>query len=181
MANGATGFDESILDTIRRIRGVVRVERLVPSDREALRRLSTPTSAENRGVSEALSRGWVLALFKDSSFRPPPEPTLLLVDERGQILGREMVTGESPPSKAERRFAFLGKDFVLFGDVNPKGRLRFSLPPVRFPELEGVSGIDHVVSASPDAPQDDYLRDRFGVPRGKEIASVLIAYDRRNP
>ncbi len=166
---------------IRRMPGVVRAEPLGPADRTVLLELFTPASAHNRGVEEILERGVALCLFKDATFRPPPEPTLLLVDEAGTVLGREIVAGQPASPPPGRRFAFLGKDFILYGDVTPTGRLRFSLPPVRFPELDGLPGIAWAVSASPDTPQDEYLKDRFGVPRGSEFASILVGYDRRNP
>lgn len=171
--------DESVIRTVRSMRGVLHAAFLDPSDRKALRAKRTSTAAENRGVEEVLSRERVLCLFKDGTFRPPPEPTVLLVDDSGAVLGRELVAGESPP--AARRVAYLGKDFVLYAGARPQGGYRFLLPPVRFPELESMDGIARVVSASPDTPQDDYLRTREGVPAGKEYASILVGYDLRNP
>ncbi len=149
------------------------------ADREALSRTRTPDSAENAGVAAVLSRSHAVCLFKDPTFRPPPEPTLLLVDESGKTLGRELLPGEAAP--ADRRVAYLGKDFVLFSGIRPHGRYRFLLPPVRFPELESLPAREHVISASPDTPQDDYLRARHGVPTGRQYASVLVGYDVRNP
>ncbi len=172
-------IDQDVLRTIRSMWGVIRAERLEDSDREALRSRATMGSAENRGVHEVLARARAACLFKDSRFRPPPEPTLLLVDGTGAILGREVVPGDRPP--ADRRVAYLGKDFVLYAGAKPRGAYRFLLPPVRFPELEGRPRLARIVSASPDTPQDEYLRGRFGVPSGSEYASILIGYDVRNP
>jgi hypothetical protein len=176
-----TTSDAEILERLRRLPGVLRAEFLRPEDRDALHPLATPTSGENRGVAEVLRRSRVLCLFKDSHFRPPGEPTLLLVDEQGEILGRELVADEDLANREERHFAFLGKDFVLFADRKPSGRPRFVLPPVRFPELEGIPGIERAVSASPDTPQDEYLRERLKVPSGSRYASILVGYDLRNP
>ncbi len=173
--------ERDIVEHVRGLPGVREAAFLQPQDREVLPRLATPASGENRGVAEVLRRSRVLCLFKDTHFRPPGEPTLLLVDEHDSVLGREIVPGEDVPNREERRFAFLGKDFVLFADRTPAGRPRFLLPPVRFPELEGLPGVDRVVSASPDTPQDEYLRERFGVPKGSTYASVLVGYDLRNP
>ncbi len=172
--------DQGILKRVRGLEGVLQVHLLAPRDREALPRFATPASGENRGVEEALRRSRVFCLFKDARFRPPGEPTLLLLDEHDVILGRELVSGEAPPDRSERRFAFLGRDFVLYADRKPAGRLRFVLPPVRFPELEAIPGIVGVVSASPDTPQDEYLRERFAAPKGSEFASVLVGYDVAN-
>ncbi len=174
-----TAVDREALRRVRALRGVLRADFVTDRDREEIRGLSTPDSAENRGVDEVLQCSRVLCLFKDASFRAPPEPTLLLVDDAGGVLGRELVAGEMSPK--ERKLAHLGKDFVLFPGARPHGRLRFLLPPVGFPELEDVPGITRVVSASPDTPQDDYLRDCLGAPHGREYASVLVGYNVRNP
>lgn len=171
-------IDEAVVARIRRLRGVLRVSFLDGSVRDALRARRTPEAAENRGVEEVLARERALCLFKDITFRPPPEPTVLLVDDAGTILGRELVAGESTPP--ESRVAYLGKDFVLFAGARPRGAYRFLLPPVRFPELERMPRLARVVSASPDTPQDEFLRDREGVDRGKEYASILVGYDVRN-
>lgn len=169
-----------VLERLGRLRGVAAVFVLGADDRESLRARATPAAAENLGMAQVLARRTAVCLFKDATFRPPPEPTLLLVDEAGNVVGRELIAGDPEPS-GERRFAHLGKDFVLYADVRPRGRLRFLLPPVRFPELEGLRGVERVVSASPDTPQDEYLRSRFGVHAGKELASVLVGFDGRNP
>ena len=172
-------IDARVLRRVQHLDGVLQVAFLDVSDRGHLESLGTGGSAENRGVAEVLSRERVLCLFKDHTFRPPPEPTLLLVDAAGAVLGRELVAGESPPG--DRRVAHLGKDFVLYPGTRARGGYRFLLPPVRFPELEGLPGVLRAVSASPDTPQDEYLRARQGVPTGKEYASILVGYDVRNP
>ncbi len=172
-------IDEEAVRTIRGLMGVHRVEPLGPAERDALRVRGTAGAAENRGVDEVLSRPRILCLFKDVRFRPPPEPTLLLVDDAGTVLGRELVPGDRPP--ADRRVAYLGKDFVLYAGARPRGAYHFQLPAVRFPELEALPRFARVVSASPDTPQDEYLRERFGVPPGHAYASILVGYDVRNP
>ncbi len=172
-------LDEVAVRTVRGLAGVHRAEFLEVVDREALRTRGTRGAAENRGVEEVLSRPRILCLFKDVRFRPPPEPTLLLVDDAGTVLGRELVPGDQPP--ADRRVAYLGKDFVLYAGTRPRGGYRFLLPAVRFPELEALPRLARVVSASPDTPQDEYLRGRLGIPAGKEFASILVGYDVRNP
>ncbi|HYM40229.1 MAG TPA: hypothetical protein VEY12_08830 [Thermoplasmata archaeon] len=170
--------DRDVIQRLAALRGVLKAVLLEARDRGALIVRRTPEAAENAGVAEVLSRPRIVCLFKDPTFRPPPEPTLLLVDEAGGILGREILPGESVPD--DRRVAHLGKDFVLFAGVRPHGRYRFLLPPVRFPELERFSALDRIVSASPDSPQDDYLRERFAVPTGQRYASVLVGYAVRN-
>lgn len=171
----------AILDKVRRLPGVVRAEWLSDEERRELARLATPNAADNRGVREALARDRVLVLFKDRTFRPPPEPTILLVDDRGTVIGRELLPGESLPDDHPRKVVRLGKGFVLFADRGGGPGFRFLLPPVPFPELDVVEGVREVVSASPDPRQDEYLKARHGIAAGKEYASILVGLNVRNP
>ncbi len=170
--------DDAVIRKVRSLAGVVSADFVTPTERDWLRSHSRSPAAENRGVVEVLCRARIFCIFKDGTFRPPPEATVLLVDEQGTILGHELVAGESPP--ADRRVAYLGKDFVLYAGARPRGAYRFLLPPVRFPELESMRSVARVVSASPDTPQDEYLRLRRGVHLGKDLASILVGYDLRN-
>ncbi len=171
--------DRDVIQRLSSLRGVLRAVELDADDRREIAARRTPEAAENRGVAAVLARPQAFCIFKDASFRPPPEPTVLLVDDDETVLGREILPGEDAP--AERRVAHLGRDFVLFPGKRPHGRYRFVLPPVRFPELEGVPTLARVVSASPDTPQDDYLRARYGVAPGRQYASILIGCEVRNP
>lgn len=169
--------EQAALDRLRALPGAQRVE-LIPEDlRGDLRGLATPAAAENRGISEVLSRQRVACLFKGRSFRGPPESTLLMMDDAGQLLGRELTGPSDRPLPHERRAVHLGRDFVIVQGVRPSGRIRFVLPAVRFPELEDVPGLCRVVSGSPDPPQDERLRQQFHVEGGKDLATILVGYD----
>ncbi|MGA7861798.1 MAG: hypothetical protein WCB19_08075 [Thermoplasmata archaeon] len=170
-------IDGRVLALLRGLSGVLVVELLPAELRSELRSLATPAAAENRGVEAVLSRQRVVCLFKGGSFRGPPESALLMMDERGAILGRELTGPQDRPAPGERRTVYLGRDFVLIHGLRPSGRVRFVLPPVRFPELEGVASVSQVVSGSPDPPQDERLRNHYGVTGGKDLASILVGYD----
>ncbi len=169
--------EQRILQLLRGLPGVLAAEPLPATLGSELQRLATPAAAENRGVETVLQRERVICLFKGRSFRAPPESPLLMMDERGNVLGRELTGPEDRPAPGERRTVYLGRDFVLVPGLRPSGRLRFVLPPVKFPELEGVAAVCRVVSGSPDPPQDEWLRAHFGVQGGKDLASILIGYD----
>jgi hypothetical protein len=171
------GPDEQVLGRLRGLPGV-RAVKLLPAElRAELRSLATPSAAENQGVEAVLSRQHVVCVFKDRAFRGPPESTLLMMDEEGTVLGRELTGPEDRPPAGPRRAVHLGRDFVLTPGLRPSGRVRFVLPPVRFPELEGVEAVRRVVSASPDPPQDEWLRHYCTIERSKDLASILVGYD----
>lgn len=177
MSGPTPGPEFTVRELLQRIPGVLCIEEISAEDRSKLVGLATPLAAENRGVGEALTREHVLCLFKTRSFRGPTEPTLVMMDEEGTLLGRELLGPWDRPAAGERPTVYLGRDFVLVASVRPKGRVRFVLPPVRFPELEGIPGVRDVVSGSPDPPQDEALRNRFHMEGGKDLASILVGYN----
>jgi hypothetical protein len=171
-----TTTDEQVLARVRGIRGVVGAEFLELADREALLARAATGASTNEGVAVTLGQDRVLCVFKDSSFRPPPEPTVLLVDAVGTVLGEESIPGVPTPRPARARVELLGPGFVLWSNVRSQGPLRWRLPPVPFPELSDLPGVATVVSGSPDALQDQYLRERFRVPAQVRCGSVLVGY-----
>lgn len=175
--NDELGPDGRILGRLRNLPGV-RAAELVPTAlRIELRSLATPSAAENQGVDAVLSRQRAVCVFKDRAFRGPPESTLLMMDEKGTVIGRELIGPDDRPPAGQRRAVHLGRDFVLTPGLRPSGRVRFVLPPVRFPELEGVDAVRRVVSGSPDPPQDERLRQYYTIARSKDLASILVGYD----
>jgi len=170
-------IEDRVLRRLRSLPGVRVAEPLPASLRSELLHLATPAAAENRGVEAVLARQYAVCLFKGRSFRGPTEPSLIMVDERGTLLGRELTGPEDRPAPGERRAAYLGRDFVLIPGVRPYGRLRFVLPPLPFPELEGMGLLERVVSGSPDPPQDERLCEYFHIERSKDLASILVGYD----
>lgn len=149
--------------------GLAEIERKYPS--------IGPLTVKNEGVLECLKREHVACIVKDRTFRGPPHPTVVLVNEKGTVIGRELLPGEKVDQTESGRALFLGKDFIVFvGKGTGKGA-RFVLPPVAFKEVEGVEGTSCVVSSSPSTMGDLFLRKRAGLEDDPELASVLIGFD----
>lgn len=177
MSARALAADLRVQERLKQIPGVLGVESVSPDIRTTVVQLATPAAAENRGILEVFGRERVVCIFKNRSFRGPPDSTLVMMDDEGTLLGRELRGPEDRPTLGERRTVYLGRDFVLLTAVRPKGRVRFVLPAIRFPELEGIPEIRDVVSGSPDPPQDEELRRRFRMKGGKDVASILVGYN----
>jgi hypothetical protein len=194
---------EDILHFLSSLPGVVDTAPVRPEDIPGIR---TAEEADQEkqivplrkpGIHALLVRESLFVILKDSSFRPPPCPTIYLVEERGddrippdqsiQILGEtyrvigEEVIGEET-SYAERHM-FFGSDFVLFPERR-MGRRHVPaflvIPPVPFPELEevkGCFGIDSIMSVSPSTRADEYLRGALGFPMLPSCATILVGWD----
>lgn len=154
----------------------------------------------NIGIESLLKRDLVFVFIKDTTFRPPPRPTVYLVEEiDGETETAEaparsldfegkqyLIVGEEvldPESEYEEKHAFFGSGFVLFPDrrKGPKKPAYFMIPPIDFIELEEIKdelGIENIMSTSPSNITDDYLREAFGFPTDPDLATILVGFDR---
>jgi hypothetical protein len=149
--------------------GLSRIERQYPS--------LGPLTVQNDGVLECLKRHHVACIVKDTTFRGPPHATVVLVNEEGKVIGREILRGEKLKEGPASKTIFLGKDFVIFyGKGSGKGA-RFVLPPVSFKEVEKIHGTSAVISSSPSTSGDLFLRERAGLDDDPKLASILIGFD----
>ena len=185
---GAREGEARLLDEVlMRLSGLTGVRRafyLEDDIRDELRRIEStrsisigPLTVHNEGVLECLTRKHVACIVKDSSFRPPPAPTVVLVDEEGKVVGRELIGGEKPEAAPGQKLIFLGKDFVIFYDGRKSTRTRFVLPPIDFEEVHQVEGAAHVCSSSPSTDGDVFLRRSAGLPDDPKLATILVGFD----
>ena len=134
----------------------------------------------NTGVEECLKRQHIFCIIKDSRFRPPPEPTVLLVGDDGLIMGKEIIPTDNEDYKENEEVIFLSEEFIIYKDVKPNDREYFLMPPVSFPELEEDHDVRNVVSCSPSAPGDLMLRKFHGLNDDPSLASILIGFDMKD-
>jgi len=134
-------------------------------------------TCRNIGVEECLKRQHVVVVIKDKRFRPPPEPTVLLVADDDVIIGKEIFPHERDQYKNDDNVLFLSEEFIVFMDKKPKSKECFLMPPVSFPEVANLPGIKNVVSCSPSPPGDMYVRAMHDLPDDPLLASILIGYD----
>jgi hypothetical protein len=143
----------------------------------------------------------VVVLLKDRHFRPPPTPTLYLVEELAAEGG---AAGTGILALGERRYRIVGEELLDPGKTYPEktvgisgsfvifpGRRTapatpsfFLLPPLPFPELEERQarfGITGVLSISPSTPADALLRAACRFPPDSSLATLLIGFDWSRP
>lgn len=178
---------EKAIDTIKKLKGVVDVIKLSNEDRKALTKSEFDRTEDiipvmNIGLKECLKREHLLLLVKNRNFRCAPDPTVLLVTDKGRILGQEVI---SPEEKEKYRCRddvyFLSKDFVMFkidkNSVRTGGEKQlFVLPSIPFPELDSIEGIENVVSCSPSTAGDYYLKNKYMYPDDPNLATILVGF-----
>jgi hypothetical protein len=174
---------------INKLKGVLGVQILLDEDRKTLKEMESKREGDmipvvNRGLNECLEREFYLAIFKNIEFRYPSAPTVLLVTDKGRILGKELITNEEKKKYQDRSdIYFLSKDFIFFksnkssiGTGNEKEF--FLLPPVPFPELKDISSISNVTSCSPSTMGDSYLKNKYGYPQDPKIATIIVGFSK---
>jgi hypothetical protein len=170
------------------------VERIV--DLESRYEKGALVPLRNLGVRIALKRNAALAVLKDKRFREPPEPTVYLVEESTadhdiepsfisvegktyRIVGEEVLESRKP---YKEKIISLGDSFVIFPERRSSDRTPsfFLVPPLGFPELEEAReqlGIDGILSISPSAQADTFLRESCDFSQDPALATLLVAFD----
>lgn len=172
------------LDIVKKLRGVVHAFYLDNSVLEEMREEEAKVRAvgditvDNRGFAEALRRDRVICIIKDPRFRPPPEPTVLLLSMDEQIMGKEVFPWTAKEYLDRPDVVWLSDAFVLFPQVEAKGGEQFVMPPVSFPELNEKNGCKDVISCSPAPTCDLMMRKHMGYPDDSKLASVLVAFNK---
>jgi len=194
---------DDIAAFLKRLTGVLEAERVADEMRHEIDELESryehtaflPIST--LGIHSVLAKDEMWVILKDRRFRPPPRPTVYMVeklDEHGapddqvltveentfRILGEEVLPGCTMLPQDARP---IGDGFVFYPQRrnNPKIPSYFLIPPIEFKELEESReqlSIKHVVSVSPSTLTDQHIRTALGFPPDDDCATVLIGFDR---
>jgi hypothetical protein len=129
----------------------------------------------NEGFWATFGREHQIALLLDSSsdIVPRTNDLLHLKDQDGKRIG-EWVGGEQADIGAWT--AARMSDFVLYDGIKIVGEPYFAIPEIEFPFLEGVKGIDGVISCSPAKQVDDILREWSSLSSG-DVHSRIVGFN----
>lgn len=135
----------------------------------------------NEGIKDVLSRKHICVVLNNNEFRHATEPSLFWV--AGDIVIGEEVTDETRLQSLKEKNAvkILRKKFVLHLDRMKSARGQIPVFVIRglsFSEIEDITGIKDVLSASPVGSVDIYLKERFGWDtKARDLGTILIGYN----
>jgi hypothetical protein len=123
----------------------------------------------------------VVAVVKTRDFCRPASATVVLVSD-GVIVGEEIVDSAKNKELEKNSTAILiDKQFVMYQDRvknHPASDAVFQFPANPFPLLEDIEEIRDVVSASPSAPSDVYIKKKGGWQvADPQLGTILIGFD----
>ncbi len=177
-----TGMDE-VVKILQAMEGVNHVLILDGGLLDELRAEESKVKAvmnigvKNEGFSEAITREHAICIIKDSRFRPPPEPTVLLMSDTGQVMGLEVFPHQRKDYEDRKDVIWLTPDFAVFTNVNGGTKEFFIMPPVNFPELHEEIGCQDVVSCSPSPSSDLMIKQWHGLDDDPDLASIIVGFN----
>jgi len=135
----------------------------------------------NEGVIDILARRFVGALLNNNEFRHATEPSLFWI-AGDMVIGEEVMDPERLQALIKQdNIKILKKNFVLYFDRMKEARGQmpaFVIRGLSFPEIEDITGIRDVLSASPIGSVDIYLKERFGWDtKARDLGTILIGFD----
>jgi hypothetical protein len=177
-----TSLDQAI-GIIEGMRGTLKVFPLDEETREGILKVEKNIKSQmgmevkNEGLEQCLARRHVLCILKNKTFRPPPEPTVQLIADEGVVIGTEILPGQHDQYKDRDDVLWLCEDFIVFKDQQPKQKEFFLMPPVSFPELKAIEGVDAIVSCSPSPLGDIIIKNRYGLDDDPKNATILVGFN----
>ena len=173
----------AVLEALRSMDGV---EKAFFLDQEVMGRLREEEkgikaimdiSVRNDGFNAALEREHAVCIIKNTRVRPPPEPTVILQDDEGTVMGIEVFPHTRREYDERDDVFWLSEDFVVFPGVKAAKQEFFVMPAVSFPELNEKMGCKDVVSCSPSPTSDVMIKEHYGLEDDPRLASILVAFN----
>ena len=196
---------KEIKKLLSELKGVISIAQIYPANKDKIIELennyekSGVVGLQNPGIRMVLQCDTVIAILKDSSFRPPPGATVFMVEEEiggkitekkhlltinkknYHIIGEELI--QKKPTEDEE-YMFISDDFILYPNRR-KGRSKnpafFLIPPLGFHELEArrdLLKIKNIISVSPSTMADDFIREKCNFSTRNDYATILIGFDK---
>jgi hypothetical protein len=174
---------------LRATRGILDVAWLTPEMRQKVLELEAQAEARrsgpgryyNEGVCQVLSRQDVCVVLNNNDFRHASDPCLLWV-AGGVVIGEEIADPRRLEAlRGARDVTLIGRNFALYLDKMEEvlgEEPKFVVQGLPFPELETISGIKDILSASPLGSADLYLKGLFKWDiRDTSLGTILIGFN----
>ena len=181
---------ETVEPILRTTKGILDVKWLDREARTKVAEIENRAQSEvlsgsggyyNEGVIKVLARRFVGVLLNNNEFRHATEPSLFWV--AGDIvIGEEVMDPRRLQALIRQdNIKVLKKNFVLYFDRMKEARGQMPVFVIRglsFPEIEDISGLRDVLSASPAGSVDVYLKERFGWDtKARDLGTILIGFN----
>lgn len=179
---------EMVQETLRKMKGFQALIVLDQDKRDEVIEAERQAEevAKEGGLMKVVNEGFwatfgrefqiIVVLDHRSEIIPQTNELLQLKDQEGKKIG-EWVGGKTvrEPSKGGTVHSTRG-DFMLYDGVKIKGEPYFAVPEIAFLYLEGMKGIQNVISCSPAKQVDDLIREWTGLDY-EGLFSRIVGFD----
>ncbi len=181
---------KKLKDTLKTVKGIVDFAILSKEDLQKVLKLEEEaekkavmgiTRCFNKGLREVMNRDMIISVANNNEFRHASEPTIYWV-VADTIIGQEVPAKcDTEQLKKDQNLIFIGQNFVLYKDVLKQARSKdaiFIFPGLKFPELEVISEIKDIISASPSGPSDIYIKKKVNWSlKDPTLGTILIGFN----
>ena len=173
-----------ILDTLKKTEGVHDVFIIdddllqkIYAEEESVGRISAGMRYENRAMDECMVRDEVMCVFCDPSFEPRTEPTMLMEDECGHLVGFDVPLCKRDRYACLSNTVWLSDDFVMFTNVSVN-EVIFVMVPQRMTRIGPDDGICDPIMTYPSRSTDELIRRELKVEgESPRLSSAIVAFD----
>lgn len=151
------------------------MERIVAEESTVMSSFGTPV--DNSGLRDCLRHGTIAVVFTDRTFRVPSTVSMVLRNEKGEIVGHNVPEGMLTELSGRDDVVFISDDFVLYPETSlgkgPVMELRSK--PYRGDGDTAPEGIDPVIWF-PSTTSSEIIHRWFGIPV-TDLGTALVAVD----
>ena len=176
-------LDDGFLDAVLGMPGVVGLavleDRVVSDVLEIEGSIGTVSGGmrlEVPGLERCAGMENVLALSCDSRFPRPSEPTILMLDREGGVVGHDVPAGSRDGYGEGDVLIWLSDTFVMYASMVSRGEVRMVMLSSRM-KVSGPLGEFDVRSFYPSASSAEYLLGLFGREPDRSVAAVILGVD----
>jgi len=181
---------ETVVKRLKETPGVVACWVLPDEERGSLRQLETETNLRlglpgmeivNEGIRDVLDRQHVVVIHHSPALRHPPGPIIVICDEERTVGEEVWGPGRAEKLAGDPTVILLGKSLVFNRDALMRARgkpLKLAYRVLPFPELEGLPGVQNVISVTITFPAHFLLARKAGwIPDDPTLGTVLIGFN----
>ena len=182
-------IDTRVIRRLQRTPGVVlcrcltkqQMKVLIDTEAASNRRLGLPgLEIVNEGIRDVADRQHIIAIAHSPDLRHPPGP-ILVVSSGDEIVGEELWGGQTDDSTTgDSNSIILGRGLKLYRSRLTRLRtpLKIFYRPLRFPELETLSGVRDAISITVNTLTHIRLSQLIGWdPNDPNLGTVLIGFN----
>ncbi len=143
----------------------------------SIKMISGGMRLDNIGIMQCAHRQFIGVMFCNSEFVRPKEVSMFIVDTRGTIVGREVISDEREALRADPNILWLSDEMVIFVDRISDLDTRFVMSAVDYAPEGMAEGLQAMIYY-PSMSTAQMINRKFGVDDSNDdVWTVIVGID----